>query len=92
MHESEKWKWRRSVVSTLNDPMDYSPPGSFIHGIFQARVPAWGAIAFSALYASSFRILIEYNFFYTEIFCISSNILFPHHDAYMSINTEISVQ
>ena len=23
---------------TLSDPMDYSPPGSFVHGIFQARV------------------------------------------------------
>ena len=29
------------------DPMDCSPPGSFIHGIFQARVLEWGAIAFS---------------------------------------------
>ena len=27
--------------------MDYSPPGSSIHGIFQARVLKWGAIAFS---------------------------------------------
>ena len=32
---------------TLSDPMDCSPPGSFIHGIFQARVLEWGAIAFS---------------------------------------------
>ena len=32
---------------TLCDPMDCSPPGSSIHGIFQARVLAWGAIAFS---------------------------------------------
>ena len=32
---------------TLSDPMDCSPPGSFIHGIFQARVLQWGAIAFS---------------------------------------------
>ena len=32
---------------TLSDPMDHSPPGSFIHGIFQARVLEWGAIAFS---------------------------------------------
>ena len=31
---------------TLSDPMDYSPPGSSIHGIFQARVLEWGAIAF----------------------------------------------
>jgi len=27
--------------------MDYSPPGSSIHGIFQARVLEWAAIAFS---------------------------------------------
>ena len=32
---------------TLSNPMDCSPPGSSIHGIFQARVPEWGAIAFS---------------------------------------------
>ena len=38
MHESEKWKWSRSVVSTLSDPMDCSPPDSSIHGILQARV------------------------------------------------------
>ena len=31
----------------LSDPMDCSLPGSSIHGIFQARVPEWGAIAFS---------------------------------------------
>ena len=33
---------------TLSDPMDCSSPGSSVHGIFQARVPEWGAIAFSA--------------------------------------------
>ena len=32
---------------TLCDPTDCSPPGSSIHGNFQARVPEWGAIAFS---------------------------------------------
>ena len=32
---------------TLCDPMDCSPLGSSIHGIFQARVLEWGAIAFS---------------------------------------------
>ena len=32
---------------TLSDPMDCSPPGSFVPGIFQARVLEWGAIAFS---------------------------------------------
>ena len=32
---------------TPSDPMDCSPPGPFIHGIFQARVLEWSAIAFS---------------------------------------------
>ena len=32
---------------TLCDPIDGSPPGSFVHGIFQAKVLEWGAIAFS---------------------------------------------
>ena len=32
---------------TLSDPMDCSLPGSSVHGIFQARVLEWGAIAFS---------------------------------------------
>jgi len=32
---------------TLHDPMDFSLPGSSIHGIFQARVLEWVAIAFS---------------------------------------------
>ena len=32
---------------TLSDPMDYSLPGSFIHGVFQARLLEWGAIALS---------------------------------------------
>ena len=32
---------------TLSDPMDRSLPGSSAHGIFQARVLEWGAIAFS---------------------------------------------
>ena len=32
---------------TLSDLMDCSLPGSSAHGIFQARVLEWGAIAFS---------------------------------------------
>ena len=35
------------LCPTPSDPMDCSPPGSSIHGIFQARVLEWGAIAFS---------------------------------------------
>ena len=29
---------------TLSDPMDGSPPGSSVHGLFQASVLDWGAI------------------------------------------------
>ena len=45
-----KVKSEREVAQkcpTRCDPMDCSPPGSSIHGIFQARVLEWGAIAFS---------------------------------------------
>ena len=53
---SSAWKWKVKVKSesevsqsclTLSDPMDCSSLGSSIHGIFQARVLEWGAIAFS---------------------------------------------
>ena len=36
----------RSVVLTLCDPMDCSPPGSSVHGILQARILEWVAIPF----------------------------------------------
>ena len=36
---------------TLHDPMDCGLPGSSVHGIFQARVLEWGAIAFSSHYS-----------------------------------------
>ena len=35
------------LCPTLSNPMDCSLPGSSVHGIFQARVLEWGAIAFS---------------------------------------------
>ena len=43
-------EWLSEVAQscpTLCDPMDCSPPGSSVHGILQARVLEWGAIAFS---------------------------------------------
>ena len=46
MHESESEVTQS--CPTLSDPMDCGLPGSSIHGIFQARVLEWGAIAFSA--------------------------------------------
>ena len=39
------------LCPTLSDPMDCSLPGSSVHGISQARVLEWGAIAFSVLQA-----------------------------------------
>ena len=32
------------LCPTLSDPMDYSPPGSSVHGILQARVLEWVAV------------------------------------------------
>ena len=49
-----KVKSERKVAQsclTPSDPMDCSPPGSSIHGIFQARVLEWVAIAFSEIWA-----------------------------------------
>ena len=36
----------------LSDPMDYSLQGSYAHGIFQARVLEWGAIAFFKIFTT----------------------------------------
>ena len=47
MHKSESESEVAQSCPTLHDPMDCSLPGSSVHGIFQARVLEWGAIAFS---------------------------------------------
>ena len=46
---------------TLRDPVDCSLPSSSVHGIFQARVLEWGAIAFSRV--KSYRVLKGTSFF-----------------------------
>ena len=66
---SNAWKWKvkgksfsrvqhlaTSWTTAHQAPpfMDYTPPGSSTHGIFQARVLEWGAIAFSTIYSSLF--------------------------------------
>ena len=45
--KGKKRKWSCSVVADSCNPKDHSPPGSFIHGIFQARALEWVAISFS---------------------------------------------
>ena len=47
MHEMKSESEVAQCCLTLSDPMDRSLPGSSVHGIFQARVLEWGAIAFS---------------------------------------------
>ena len=54
-----KVKSEREVIQscpTLRNPMDYSALGS-VHGSFQARVPEWGAIAFSQTLILYFKIM-----------------------------------
>ena len=45
---------------TLSDPMDCSLPGSSVHGVFQARVLEWGAIAFFDDVAIKWNIVHEW--------------------------------
>ena len=47
MHESESESEVAQSCPTPSDPMDCCPPGPPVHGIFQARVLEWGAIALS---------------------------------------------
>ena len=70
------------LCPTPNDPVDCSPPGPSVHGIFQARILEWGAIAFSGEYVT----YIE-----NEINDLCSNykryihiwkVLFPVHQAF----------
>ena len=67
-----KVKSEREVAQscpTLSDPMDCSPPGSSIYGIFQARVLEWGAIAFSIteherVVNNKYKIMINFLYFH----------------------------
>ena len=47
VHENEKWKWSRSVVSDPQRPHGLQPSRLLRPEVFQARVLEWGAIAFS---------------------------------------------
>ena len=76
---------------TLSDPMDCSPPGSSVHGIFQAGVLQWCAIAFSEILteANIKYILINFMFYVNRLcllfiyyrlrLCSFYNMAFPYH-------------
>ena len=57
MHESESEVTQSCL--TLSDPMDYRLPGSSIHGISQARLLEWGAIASSVLYLKNGKCVVS---------------------------------
>ena len=74
---------------TLCDPRDSSPPGSSIHGIFQARVLDWVAIAFSILITNKEQktpiLLVFLNFgdhviYFQFILGLGKREEFPHSD------------
>ena len=65
---------------TLSDPMDCSLPGSSVHGIFQARVLEWGAIAFSRAVHYAFLCVwvpegISVFLFFSLIYSLGLNLL-----------------
>ena len=68
---------------TLSNPMDCSPPGSSIHGIFQARVLEWVAISFS-----NYHSYIDYTFL--DSFFASGNSKFPSI-MYITLPTKVHV-
>ena len=62
---------------TLSGPMDCSLPGSYVHGIFQARVLEWSAIAFSA---DELRITLDNSFSATILEFLITQSCFLLHD------------
>ena len=66
MYGCESWTIKKAAAAakslqsclTLSDPMDCSPPGSSVHGIFQARVVEWVATAFSKRKLSTKKLML----------------------------------
>ena len=79
------WNWGNEAAAaaakslqlclTLSTPMDCSLPGSSIHGIFQARVLEWGAIAFSGNEATASQ-LVD---IMLHLVAKESGIIIPNH-------------
>ena len=71
---------------TLCDPMDCTLPGSSIHGIFQARVLEWVAIAFSDLDSTKYIFLILERTKYSQFNDITRDCSFPNR-----MNTDLAM-
>ena len=74
---------------TLHDPMDCSLPGSSVHGIFQARVLEWVAIALSTLWYSNVQLLrtIMQNTVYLKIeYSHKPEVLYVRHTIVFSFS------
>ena len=72
---------------TLRDPMDHSPPGSSIHGIFQARVLEWGESTYSnQVFCLIFSISLK-NILHVSRLCLLL-LLFPIVGAQISVKSE----
>ena len=78
MHERKRKSEVAQSCLTLSDPMDCSLPGSFFHGIVQARVLEWVAIAFSTPLLSVMNI-----FFFTFLCSVTRN--YSHRNTFIPL-------
>ena len=78
MHESEKWKWSRSVLSDSERPHGLQPRGSSVHRILQARVLEWGAIAFSGHIDIRVRWFFVVGVVLSIVGCLAASLVFTH--------------
>ena len=63
--------------STLCDPIDGNPPGSPVHGIFQARVLEWDAITFSKMFLIVYPTLLITEFVFNLFFFLPVQLSLP---------------
>ena len=85
-----KVKSEREVAQscpTLSDPMDCSLPGSSVHGIFQARVLEWGAIASPNLPKVTYQALQPESPLFTLVLQES-----PIHPSNLNLNVTSSME
>ena len=74
------------LCPTLSDPMDWSLPGSSVHGIFQARVLEWGAIAFSRKYTKGRQ---KENYYYTSAIDVVTRV-FKNHQRQKNLDNTVN--